>query len=101
MDERYRQRLKELVLALVSKWESIINVSVEDFGIKKMKTMWGSCNRTAQRIWLNLGMAKKPRHCIEYVVVHEMVHLLERKHGNVLRPTWINICPCGNPIRTS
>ena len=81
LDEWYRQRLKYLIPALFSKWERIISVNVEGFGIKKMKTMWGSCNRTAGRIWLNLDLAKKPRQCIEYVVVHEMVHLLERKHG--------------------
>lgn len=51
------------------------------FGIKKMKTKWGSCNQKARRIWLNLELSKKPPRCIEYVVIREMVHLLERKHG--------------------
>jgi predicted metal-dependent hydrolase len=51
-------------------------------GVKKMKTKWGTCNITAKRIWLNLELAKKPTYCIEHVVVHEMVHLLERKHND-------------------
>lgn len=48
--------------------------------VKKMKTRWGTCNREAKRIWLNLELAKKPEHCLEYVIVHELVHLLERNH---------------------
>jgi len=70
------------VPALIKKWEKKLNVRVDDFGIKKMKTKWGSCNREAKRIWLNLELAKKPPECLEYIVVHEMVHLLERKHNN-------------------
>jgi predicted metal-dependent hydrolase len=50
------------------------------WGIKKMKTKWGSCNPTAQRVWINLELAKKPELCLEYIVVHELVHLLERNH---------------------
>ena len=52
-----------------------------DWGIKKMKTRWGSCNVAARRIWLNLELAKKPEPCLEYIVVHELVHLLERQHN--------------------
>jgi predicted metal-dependent hydrolase len=53
---------------------------VNEFGIKKMKTKWGTCNRDAERIWINLELAKKPAQCIEYIVVHEMIHFLERNH---------------------
>jgi predicted metal-dependent hydrolase len=59
-----------------------MKVQVEEWGVKKMKTKWGTCNITAKRIWLNLELAKKPLHCIEYVVVHEIVHLIERKHND-------------------
>lgn len=52
-----------------------------DWGIKKMKTKWGSCNIKERRIWLNLELAKKPIECLEYVLVHELVHLLERHHN--------------------
>ena len=83
LDNWYRQRLKEIVPGYIAKWEQLMNVKVEEFGIKKMKTKWGTCNREAGRIWLNLELAKKPLHCIEYIIVHEMVHLLERKHNDL------------------
>ena len=67
--------------ALIAKWEPIIGVKVAEWGIKHMKTRWGTCNTVAGRVWLNLELAKKPAQCLEYVLVHEMVHLLERKHN--------------------
>ena len=59
-----------------------MEVTVEDWQVKQMKTKWGSCNIEAKRIWLNLELAKKPVHCLEYIIVHEMVHLNERKHND-------------------
>jgi len=82
LDEWYRQQLKELVPILIEKWEKKMNVQVKEFGIKKMKTKWGTCNRQAKRIWLNLELAKKPIECLEYIVVHEMAHLLEKNHND-------------------
>jgi len=82
LDEWYRQILKETVPSLIEKWEKKMNVQVNQFGIKKLKTRWGTCNRQAKRIWLNLELAKKPPECLEYIVVHEMVHLLERNHND-------------------
>ncbi|MBI5193413.1 MAG: M48 family metallopeptidase [Nitrospirae bacterium] len=82
LDEWYRQRLKDLIPELIAKHEKIMKVHVAEFFIKKMKTKWGTCNRTAKRIWLNLELAKKPVECIEYVVVHEMVHLFVRLHND-------------------
>ena len=61
------------------KWEKIIGVTVNQVRIKKMKTKWGTCNPEAKRIWINLELVKKPRECLEYVIVHELVHLLEKK----------------------
>ena len=81
LDEWYRRKLKETVPSLIEKWEGKMNVQVNEFGIKKMKTRWGTCNRQAKRIWLNLELAKKPAECLEYIVVHEMAHLLERTHN--------------------
>lgn len=81
LDNWYRQRLKEIVPDYIARWEESMNLNVEEFGIKKMKTRWGTCNREAGRIWLNLELAKKPAQCMEYVIVHEMVHLLENKHN--------------------
>lgn len=79
--EWYRRELKLRIPPLIKKWEEIIGVQVADWGVKRMKTKWGSCNREARRIWLNLELAKKPIECIEYIIVHEMVHFLERKHN--------------------
>mgnify|MGYP000146117082 FL=1 len=81
LDDWYRECLRNEVVKLVEKWEPIIDVNVSDIGIKKMKTKWGTCNIEAKRIWLNLELMKKPINCIEYIVVHEMIHLLERNHN--------------------
>jgi predicted metal-dependent hydrolase len=80
IEEWYRSELKRIVPALIEKWEKKIGVSCLEFGIKKMRTRWGTCNHKANRIWLNLELAKKPLECIEYIVVHELVHLIERSH---------------------
>ena len=77
----YRQQLKEAIPPLIAKWEPIIGEKVAEWGVKRMKTRWGSCNTKARRIWLNLELIKKPVHCLEYIIVHEMVHLLERLHN--------------------
>ena len=81
MTEWYRKGLKDVIPELVEKWEDLIGVKVSDWGVKQMKTKWGTCNIEAGRIWLNLELAKKPERCLEYIVVHEMVHLLERHHN--------------------
>ena len=78
----YRQQLKAELPNLIAKWERIIGVKTNDWGVKRMKTRWGSCNTKAKRIWLSLELIKKPSHCLEYVVVHELVHLLESNHGD-------------------
>lgn len=80
--EWYRGELKELVPPLIQKWEPIIGMKVAEWGVKKMKTKWGTCMIKARRIWLNLELIKKSPRCLEYVVVHEMVHFLERLHND-------------------
>ncbi|MEI6706812.1 MAG: SprT family zinc-dependent metalloprotease [Methylococcales bacterium] len=82
MTEWYRQQLKARIPALIDKWQLIIGVEVHDWGIKQMKTKWGTCNISARRIWLNLDLVQKPEHCLEYIIVHELVHLLERHHND-------------------
>jgi len=77
----YRKELKARIPNLIYKWQAIIGVQVSDWGVKRMKTKWGSCNIEARRIWLNLELAKKPVQCLDYIVIHEMVHLLERHHN--------------------
>lgn len=81
LDRLYRRMLKELVRVQIEKWEPVMGVKVNEFGIRKMKTRWGTCNIRDRRIWLNLHMAKERPEVIEMVVVHEMVHLLERLHN--------------------
>ena len=76
------KQLKALVPSLLEKWQLVLGVQVADWGIKKMKTKWGACTIDARRIWINLELAKKPVQCLEYIVVHELVHLLERHHND-------------------
>ncbi len=83
MTEWYREQLKEKLPGLVGKWENIIGVRAESVRVKNMLTRWGSCNTKDKRIWINLQLAKKPIECLEYVVVHELVHLLEKSHNSV------------------
>lgn len=98
LNEWYRAKLKERIPLLIAKWENIIGVQVQEWGVKNMKTRWGTCNTSAKRIWLNLQLAKKKPECLEYVVVHEMTHLLEKNHNqrfydfmNKFLPEWRNI----------
>ena len=79
--EWYRVQIKREIPLLIEKWEPVMDVTVNEFGVKKMKTRWGTCNINDKRIWLNLELAKLPIRCLEYIVVHEMVHLLERLHN--------------------
>ena len=78
----YRSKLKEEAKGLFAKWQQIIGVEASNWGIRRMKTKWGSCNTQSKRIWLNLELAKKPLECIEYIVVHELAHLIERHHND-------------------
>jgi predicted metal-dependent hydrolase len=89
----YRQLLRGQIPDLITKWEPVIGVHVADWGIKKMKTRWGTCNIATHRIWLNLELAKKPPSCLEYILVHEMVHLLERRHDNRFREYLDRLMP--------
>lgn len=77
----YREALRKRVDTLLPGWLEQIDVSIAALGVKKMKTKWGSCNIQAGRIWLNLELAKKPPECLEYILVHELIHLHERHHN--------------------
>ncbi|SET30043.1 hypothetical protein SAMN05660297_01983 [Natronincola peptidivorans] len=81
MNEWYRNHLKTVIPDYIEKWEDTMEVSVNSWGVKRMKTRWGTCNPAAKRIWINLELAKKSPRCLEYIIVHEMVHLLERNHN--------------------
>lgn len=81
----YRAELKKLIPTLLEKWQPILGVEANAWGIKKMKTKWGTCNIAARRVWLNLELAKKPIQCLEYILVHELLHLIERHHNDRFR----------------
>ncbi|MHB8130971.1 MAG: M48 family metallopeptidase [Mobilitalea sp.] len=93
-----REALQQEIPALIAKWESIIGVKSNDWTIRDMKTRWGTCNIRSKKICLNLQLAKKPPKCLEYVVIHELVHLLEKSHNSVFKgymdrflPQWRSI----------
>jgi predicted metal-dependent hydrolase len=81
LDGWYRQQLRVVIADLIAKWEPVIGMSVPRWSIRRMKTKWGSCNRESRHIWFNLELAKKHPDCVEYILVHEMTHYLERNHG--------------------
>jgi len=95
MDEWHRALLHQAVPALIEKWEARLGVTVSGYFLQRMKTKWGGCNHRAGNIRLNTELAKKPKDLLEYVVVHEMVHLIEPTHSERFvalleqyYPTW-------------
>jgi predicted metal-dependent hydrolase len=95
LDRWYRSQLRQAIAPLISHWEPIVGCAVTQWGIRRMKTKWGSCIRDSTRIWLNLELAKKHPQCLEYVVVHELAHFREDNHGerftklmDSLMPDW-------------
>lgn len=95
MNNWYRRELKKILPSLIKKWNKKMKMDIQDYRVKYMKTKWGSCNEKDERIWINLELIKKPLHHLEYVVVHEMTHFLERKHNdrfvgymNKFMPQW-------------
>jgi predicted metal-dependent hydrolase len=82
LNQWYRTELKKLIPPIIDKWEKKMGVTVDDWQVKQMKTKWGTCNIEKKRIWINLELAKKPIQCLEYIIVHEMIHLLERHHND-------------------
>jgi hypothetical protein len=81
MEAWYREQIKQAVPLLLARWQPLMGVRVERFFVQRMKTKWGSCNHKARTIRLNTELAKKPAECLEYIVVHELVHLLEPTHN--------------------
>jgi predicted metal-dependent hydrolase len=82
LEEWYREELREAAPRLIKKWERLMGVRVERFFVQRMKTKWGSCNCGAGSIRLNTDLARKPRECLEYIIVHEMAHLIEPTHND-------------------
>lgn len=93
--EWYRQELKRVLEGLTVKCETRTNLYANEYKIKNMKTKWGTCNIDKKRVWINLQLAKKPVECLEYVVIHELTHLIEKNHTHRFYslveeayPTW-------------
>ena len=82
LDAWYREQLKEVAPSLIAKWEKAVGVKVGKFFVQKMKTKWGSCSPASKNIRINTDLAKKPLQCLEYIVAHELTHLLERHHND-------------------
>lgn len=93
LTEFYRQNLKDLIPSYIEKWEGLMGVEVDEFGVKLMKSRWGTCNVRDKRIWINLELAKKNKACLEYIIVHEMVHLLEKSHNKNFKAYMTKFLP--------
>lgn len=91
--EWYRQELKRVLSTVVMQCEKKTGIHAEEFRIKNMRTRWGTCNIDKRRIWINLQLAKKPVECLEYVVIHELVHLLEKNHTHRFHALVEQFCP--------
>ncbi len=96
----YRQELKKSAEPLIKKWENIIGVKVNEFSIRKMKTRWGSCDIKTGKIGLNIELIKKPIDCLEYIIVHEIIHLFERTHNHNFTAYMNKYLPQWKEIRT-
>ncbi len=93
LNDWYRVELKKLIPELLEKWQPRVGDSASFWGVKKMKTKWGSCSTEQGRIWLNLELAKKPVECLEYILVHELVHLFERNHNERFKSLMEKVMP--------
>jgi predicted metal-dependent hydrolase len=82
LDAWYRTTLRAAIPAIVAKWGPVMGVKADRFFVQRMKTKWGSCSPKTGSIRLNTDLAKKPRECFEYIVVHEMAHLIEPTHNS-------------------
>jgi predicted metal-dependent hydrolase len=81
LENFYRQKLEELAIVLMEKWQNILEVSPKELRIRKMISRWGTCNIRTRCIYLSLELAKKPVSCLEYIIVHELTHLIEKYHN--------------------
>jgi predicted metal-dependent hydrolase len=81
VNEWYREQLKEKIQKYLPKWEAITGLYPSSWQTKYMTTRWGTCNTKTGKIWFNLQLAKKPVECLEYVILHELVHLKVKNHG--------------------
>lgn len=99
INEWYRNLLKKELSIRIPILEKLVGVKVNEWHVKNMKTKWGTCNVRDKRIWLNLQLAKKNFECLDYVIIHELTHLLERSHNAVFKSYMDKFCPNWRQIR--
>jgi len=99
LDRWYRRILKKASDPLIKKWEAVLGVEVKKLYIRKMKTHWGSCNRTRQSLRLNTELARRSPECLEYVILHEMIHILVKGHNKEFYGILDKYCPGWKNIR--
>ena len=99
IDNWYKRQVKMVLDNVIQKCEGITNLSAKEYKVRKMKTRWGSCNTKKQRIWLNSELAKKPIECLEYVLIHELSHLLEANHSSKFYVLMDRFCPNWREIK--
>jgi len=99
LNQWYRDQLKVLIPEYIEKWEKVMGVEVNDFGVKDMKTRWGTCNIREKRIWINLRLATRNEDLLEYIIVHEMAHLLERLHNDRFKSLMTGFIPNWRELR--
>jgi len=99
LETAQRKLLRSLIPPLLDKWQPVLGVQTSFWGIKRMKTRWGTCNPSAKRIWLALALATKPPELLEYVVVHELVHLLEPSHNARFKALMTQFLPDWKRLR--
>lgn len=101
LNEWYRKQMKQVVPDVLAKCEGIVGIQANEWHIKNMRTKWGTCNVEKKRIWLNLQLVKKTPECLEYVIIHELVHLLERNHNGRFCEYMDCFCPNWREIKES
>ena len=99
LNEWYRYQLKAAIERRLPACEQIAGKHAKEWGVRNMRTRWGTCNIVRQRIWLNLQLAKKPPECLDYVILHELTHLYERHHNARFRSYMDKFCPDWREIR--
>ncbi len=98
-NEWYRQELKRVLKTVILRCEKKTGIHADEYRIKNMKTRWGTCNIDKRRIWINLQLVKKPTECLDYVVIHELVHLLEKNHTHRFQALVEGFCPASREAR--
>ena len=101
LDKWYRQQLAMAIPPVLARCQDIVGVSANEWRIKKMKTRWGTCNVLRKRIWINLQLAKKTPDCLDYIVIHELTHLLEKSHNAVFKGYMDQFYPGWREVRKS